>query len=304
MKRFLAFVLTVVIIALSLSACKSDNNSDSDKLTLYVLENQWGGMGNSAIYYVYNRKASEKDKIELVAFESVQAMKDKLSSELMAGKGPDIILDETLMMTGLGVQKLIEADSFLDLNELNMDLSSYRQNTMNGSDKQFRDKLFFIYIILLILPLQVTIVPDYIILDNLGLLNNFLAVILPGTFSAFGICLLRQSMKYISDSSIEAARIDGASYFKVFLRIILPQIKGGLITLTLLCFIDNWNMVEQPLIYFDDKAMYPLSITMADVSSGDLGIVFACGVMFMIPALLIYLYGHRDIDSPFVNTDK
>lgn len=168
----------------------------------------------------------------------------------------------------------------------------------------FRDKLFFIYIILLILPLQVTIVPDYIILDNLGLLNNFLAVILPGTFSAFGICLLRQSMKYISDSSIEAARIDGASYFKVFLRIILPQIKGGLITLTLLCFIDNWNMVEQPLIYFDDKAMYPLSITMADVSSGDLGIVFACGVMFMIPALLIYLYGHRDIDSPFVNTDK
>ena len=168
----------------------------------------------------------------------------------------------------------------------------------------FRDKLFFIYIILLILPLQVTIVPDYIILDNLGLLNNFLAVILPGTFSAFGICLLRQSMKYISDSSIEAARIDGASYFKVFLRIILPQIKGGLITLTLLCFIDNWNMVEQPLIYFDDEAMYPLSITMSDVSSGDLGILFACGVMFMIPALLIYLYGHRDIDSPFVNTDK
>ena len=136
MKRFLAFVLTVVIIALSLSACKSDNNSDSDKLTLYVLENQWGGMGNSAIYYVYNRKASEKDKIELVAFESVQAMKDKLSSELMAGKGPDIILDETLMMTGLSVQKLIEADSFLDLNELNLDLSSCRQNTMNGSDKR------------------------------------------------------------------------------------------------------------------------------------------------------------------------
>ncbi len=168
----------------------------------------------------------------------------------------------------------------------------------------FRDKLFFIYIILLILPLQVTIVPDYIVLDNIGLLNNFLAVILPGTFSAFGICLLRQSMKYISDSSIEAARIDGASYFKVFIKIILPQIKGGLITLTLLCFIDNWNMVEQPLIYFDDKSMYPLSITMADVSSGDLGIVFACGVMFMIPALLIYLYGYRDIDSPFVNTDK
>lgn len=167
-----------------------------------------------------------------------------------------------------------------------------------------RDKLFFVYIVLLILPLQVTLVPNYIVLDNLNLLNNFLAVILPGTFSAFGICLLRQSMKYISAASIEAARIDGASYFKIFTNIMLPQIKGGLITLTLLCFIDNWNVVEQPLIFFDDSAMYPLSIGLSDISNSDYGIVFACGVMFMIPALLIYLYGHRDIDSPFVQTDK
>ena len=167
-----------------------------------------------------------------------------------------------------------------------------------------RDKLFFVYIVLLILPLQVTLVPNYIVLDNLNLLNNFLAVILPGTFSAFGICLLRQSMKYISAASIEAARIDGASYFKIFTNIMLPQIKGGLITLTLLCFIDNWNVVEQPLIFFDDSAMYPLSIGLSDISNSDYGIVFACGVMFMIPALLIYLYGHRDMDSPFVQTDK
>lgn len=168
----------------------------------------------------------------------------------------------------------------------------------------FRDKLFFIYIILLILPLQVTLVPNYIILDNMNLLNNFLSIILPGTFSAFGICLLRQSIKYIPDSSIEAARIDGASYFMIFTQIILPQIKGGLITLVLLCFIDNWNVVEQPLIYFDDEAMYPMSIGMADISGSDYGIIFACGVMFMICPLLIYLYGQRDIDSPFVQVDK
>lgn len=168
----------------------------------------------------------------------------------------------------------------------------------------FRDKLFFVYIVLLILPLQVTLVPNYIVLDNLELLNNFLAIILPGTFSAFGICLLRQSIKYIPESTIEAARIDGASYLKIFTNIILPQIKGGLITLALLCFIDNWNVVEQPLIYFDNEGMYPLSVTLTDVGSSDYGIIFACGVIFMIPALLIYLYGHRDIDSPFVGTDK
>lgn len=168
----------------------------------------------------------------------------------------------------------------------------------------FRDKLFFVYIVLLILPLQVTLVPNYIILDNMNLLNNFLAIILPGTFSAFGICLLRQSIKYIPDTSIEAARIDGASYFKIFTRIILPQIKGGLITLTLLSFIDNWNVVEQPLIYFDDSSMYPLSITMSDISDSDYGIIFACGVMFMIPALIIYFYGHKDIDLSFSDSEK
>lgn len=168
----------------------------------------------------------------------------------------------------------------------------------------FRDKLFFVYIVLLILPLQVTLVPNYIILDNMNLLNNFLAIILPGTFSAFGICLLRQSIKYIPDTSIEAARIDGASYFKIFTRIILPQIKGGLITLTLLSFIDNWNVVEQPLIYFDDSSMYPLSITMSDISNSDFGIIFACGVMFMIPALIIYFYGHKDIDLSFSDSEK
>lgn len=167
-----------------------------------------------------------------------------------------------------------------------------------------RDKLFFIYIILLILPLQVTLVPNYIVLNQMNLLNHFLAVILPGTFSAFGICLLRQSIKYVSDSSIEAARIDGASYFKIFIKIILPQIKGGLATLTLLTFIDNWNMVEQPLIYFDDKAMYPLSIQLSNFSHSDYGVIFACGVMFMIPALLVYLFGAKDIDTPFISSDK
>ncbi|MBQ8795089.1 MAG: carbohydrate ABC transporter permease [Clostridia bacterium] len=167
-----------------------------------------------------------------------------------------------------------------------------------------RDKLFFVYIILLILPLQVTLVPNYMVLENLNLLNNFLAVILPGTFSAFGICLLRQSIKYIPDSSIEAARVDGASYFRIFTRIILPQIKGGLVTLVLLTFIDNWNVVEQPLIYFEDEGMYPLSVTLGEIGNSDFGIVFACGVMFMIVPLLIFAYGHKDIDSPFISTDK
>lgn len=167
-----------------------------------------------------------------------------------------------------------------------------------------RDKLFFVYIILLILSIQVTLVPNYIVLDKLGLLNTFASVILPGAFSAFGICLLRQSITYISDSSIEAARMDGASYFMIFTRIILPQIRGGLVTLTLLTFIDSWNNIEQPMIYFSDTAMYPLSVSISDIAQNDFGVVYACGVMFLIPPILIYMYGEKDIKSPFTSADK
>lgn len=164
----------------------------------------------------------------------------------------------------------------------------------------FRDKLFFIYIILLILPVQVTLVPNYMVLDKMGLLNNFLAVIFPGTFSAFGVCMLRQSIRYISNASIEAALMDGASHLKIFTSVILPQTKGGIVTLTLLSFIDNWNVVEQPLVYFNDKAMYPLSVGLTDIAGCDGAVAFACGVMFMIPSLLIYFYGKNDIESSFM----
>lgn len=161
-----------------------------------------------------------------------------------------------------------------------------------------RDKLFFAYMIFLILPIQVTLVPSYFMYQKLDLLNNVMSIILPGTFSAFGICLLRQSVRYISDSSIEAARVDGASYLRIFFQIILPQIRGGLVSLALLTFVDTWGVVEQPLIYFTDKAKYPLSVSLS-VDTADVNIIFACGVMFMIPALIIYFLGEKDVRSSF-----
>lgn len=161
-----------------------------------------------------------------------------------------------------------------------------------------RYKLFFVYMIFLILPIQVTLVPSYFMYQKLDLLNNVMSIILPGTFSAFGICLLRQSVRYISDSSIEAARVDGASYFRIFFQIILPQIRGGLVSLALLTFVDTWGVVEQPLIYFTDKAKYPLSVSLS-VDTADVNIIFACGVMFMIPALIIYFLGEKDVRSSF-----
>lgn len=157
----------------------------------------------------------------------------------------------------------------------------------------FSDKIFFIYIIVMMMPFQVTLVPNYIILSKLNLMGSYLAVILPGVFATFGVFLLRQFMIYIPDDYCEAAKIDGAGYFKSFAAVILPQCKGAIASLAILVFIDNWNMVEQPLIFLKDETMHPLSIFLSRINSMDLGVAFACGILYMIPALLVFLYGEN-----------
>lgn len=154
-----------------------------------------------------------------------------------------------------------------------------------------RDAIFFIFIIVMMMPFQVTLVPNYIILKKLNLLGGYLSIILPGTFATFGVFLLRQFMIGIPDQYSEAAKIDGAGHIRIFFSIILPQCKSALASLAILVFIDNWNMVEQPLIFLKDESMRPLSVFLSDINGGELGIAFACGILYMIPTLLIFLYG-------------
>ncbi len=155
----------------------------------------------------------------------------------------------------------------------------------------FREPLFFTYIIVMLMPFQVTLVPNFILLRQINLMGSFAAVILPGIFSTFGVFLLRQFMAQVPYEYCEAAKMDGAGHFFTFLNIILPQCKGAVASLAILVFIDNWNIVEQPLIFLDDIAKYPLSIYLSQINSSELGLAFACGVLFMLPSLLVFLYG-------------
>ena len=102
-------------------------------------------------------------------------------------------------------------------------------------------------------------------------------------------------MIMIPDAYVEAAEIDGAGYLRSFIKIVLPQCRGALASLAILLFVDNWNMVEQPLIFLNDPSGYPLSIFLSYINADDMGIAFACGVLFMIPALLIFLYGEKEL---------
>lgn len=156
-----------------------------------------------------------------------------------------------------------------------------------------REKLFYMYIVVMLMPFQVTLVPNYIIAGKLGLTNNLLSVILPGIFSTFGVFLLRQFMEYIPDAYAEAARVEGAGHWAVFSKIILPMSKTGIAALMILVFIDNWNMVEQPLIFLQDVPVRPLSVFLSEINTGERGIAFAASVIYMAPMLLVFLYGEE-----------
>lgn len=155
----------------------------------------------------------------------------------------------------------------------------------------FRKTLFFIYVMLMLLPFQVSLVPNYFMLDRLGLLNSRLAVILPGVFSTFGVVLLRQFMITIPDECIEAAVVDGCSPLQVYWHIVLPMSKEGIAALFILTFIDYWNMIEQPLVFIMDTAKHPLSLALAGINHSDIGLAFAAGFIYMIPVLLVFYYG-------------
>ncbi len=156
-----------------------------------------------------------------------------------------------------------------------------------------REKLFYMYIVVMLMPFQVTLVPNYIVADKLGLTDNVLSIILPGIFSTFGVFLLRQFMLYIPDTYAEAARVEGAGHWTIFSKIILPMSKTGIAALMILVFIDNWNMVEQPLIFLRDSAKQPLSVYLANINEGERGIAFATSVVYMAPMLLVFLYGEE-----------
>ncbi len=153
-----------------------------------------------------------------------------------------------------------------------------------------REKLFVVYLMTMLMPFQVTLVPNYMIADKLGLMNSNSAIILPGIFSAFGVFMLRQFMAHIPYLYIEAAKMDGAGHLRIFYRVIVPLVKPGIAALVVLLFADNWNMVEQPLIFLEEAMKQPLSLYLSRINEGARGVAFAASVVYMAPMVMLFLY--------------
>ncbi|MBS7403600.1 MAG: carbohydrate ABC transporter permease [Oscillospiraceae bacterium] len=169
-------------------------------------------------------------------------------------------------------------------------LAAYSFTRYRGKFKSF---LFFFYVILMLMPYQVTLVPNYLVSDWLGILNTSWAIIFPGAFAPFSVFLLTKFMRRIPVSLIEAAKLDGASEWNIFTKICIPQCRSALYSIAILVFIDYWNMVEQPLILLPNMEKQPLSVFLSTINTGEVGIAFAVATIYMIPSLLLFLHGEE-----------
>ena len=156
-----------------------------------------------------------------------------------------------------------------------------------------REIIFFAYIILMLMPYQVTLVPNFLVSKWLNILDTNWAIWLPGIFSPYAVFLITKYMRRIPVSILEAAKIDGAGERQIFMHICMPLCKGSLCSVAILIFIDFWNMVEQPLIMLSEEQMHPLSVFLSKINAGEIGLAFAVATIYMVPTLLVFLYGEE-----------
>ena len=155
-----------------------------------------------------------------------------------------------------------------------------------------RESLFKLLVASMVIPSQVTMLPLFLMLNKMGFINTYMGVIIPGMAGIFGIFLIRQFAMAIPDSLIEAARIDGASDFRIYWSIILPLCRPVLITLAIFSFMGTWNDFLWPLIVMTDDTMYTLPVALANLSLEhvqDTELMMAGSVMTVLPVLILFI---------------
>ncbi len=155
--------------------------------------------------------------------------------------------------------------------------------------------LAFLLVALLVLPVQVTLVPNYLMLKNLGLLNTYAALILPALFAPLGTFLLGQSFRSIPNALLDAARLDGCGTIGLLWRIAMPMRKGTMACVAILAFLDAWNMVEQPLAYLRSFQEYPLSVGLAYAAPQGVAVQMVCCLLAALPPLFLFAFFSQDL---------
>jgi multiple sugar transport system permease protein len=160
-----------------------------------------------------------------------------------------------------------------------------------------KESIFIVYIVVMLMPLQAVLVPNYIIAALMGIRKSYLAIILPGIFSPFGVFLMRQGMEALPPAYFEAAEIDGAGSWYILFRIVVPQMKSSAAALCMLTFIEYWNVVEQAVIFIEDFTLEPLSVYLSRLADGRTGLIFAASCVYMFLPLWFLFAGQKDLEK-------
>ncbi len=159
-----------------------------------------------------------------------------------------------------------------------------------------KQALELLYMVLMILPFQVTMVSGYLVLDALQLLDTRAAVILPAIFSTLPVFILQKTFAGIPEEMIEAAKLDGAGSFRIFFSIGIPLGMPGIFSILILGFLEYWNAIEAPMTYLKKEALWPLSVYLPRMMDGELLTIFAASVVTMLPAVLLFLEGQESLE--------
>ena len=160
-----------------------------------------------------------------------------------------------------------------------------------------RKFLFTLYIVLMLMPFQVTMLSGYLVLNRLEMMNTHKAIILPAIFSAFPVFLIYRDFSNLPKGLIEAARIDGAGEWMIFCRIGLPLASGGILSAGVLGFLEYWSLIEQPMAFLEDKTLWPLSLYLPEIRIEQAGYSFVAAVITLIPAVFVFLAGREYLEQ-------
>ncbi len=159
-----------------------------------------------------------------------------------------------------------------------------------------RKLLMTLYIALMLMPFQVTMVPNYLVIDSLGLMDTLWAVILPFAFSAFPVFIMVKSFDAVPRALLEAAAIDGAGHFRTFFSIGLPLGVPGILSALVLGFLECWSAIEQPMTFLKSPSLWPLSLYLPQIATEKLGLAMAASLIMLMPAALIFLFGQKYLE--------
>lgn len=158
-----------------------------------------------------------------------------------------------------------------------------------------RDTLFFVYIVVMMLPFQATLLPNYIQLRDFNMLNTPMALTIPMMFSPFATFLFRQFMKNIPNELIDCTALETTSVFKTFRYAIIPQIKPAIVSLAILTFCESWNMVDQALIFsMENDDIMPLSVMLSEIPTD---VSYAGGTVYMFPIIMLFVMFRETLEE-------